>query len=359
MNRVPMLWAALVVSSCAMSHDVGGEATSLLLPIALDAECRKELEDSTSDLPEHLRCTGLYEDIKAGQIAEGVLPYVPATRLWSDGLNKARYIYLPKGTQIDASNPDAWKFPIGTRFWKEFQEPGTDKPIETRIYYKKDEGEWKQSTYEWSQDLSDAKRVRLAKDVTLGNGQSHWLPGPSDCEDCHKGRRDRVLGFEQVALGLPEASGETLSQLAANDLLKNFDGATEYHIGPDDDAVEAKALGWMHMNCGVTCHNENPNGGGQSLDMRLIMKAEDLDGRPLDMFPAARTTMGSDTQTLRWLGRTRVVAGSPEDSWLFSLITYRNVGQEKEQMPPISTYVVDPEGSEWVRQWIANMAPAP
>jgi hypothetical protein len=188
----------------------------------------------------------------------------------------------------------------------------------------------------------------------MGNGQAHWLPGPNDCDDCHKGRRDRVLGFEQISLGLPEASGETLTKLVEDDLLKNFDGVTEYHIGPDDSSVDAKALGWLHMNCGVTCHNESPIGGGMSLDMRLRLKPEELDGRPTNTFPAVTSTVGTSTEVLRWSGRTRIVAGSPQDSWLYSLISTRNADQE-QQMPPLSTYLVDPDGVEWVRQWIEGL----
>jgi hypothetical protein len=359
MTRVSIVWAALAgLSGCAMSHDVGDEATSggsaSALPSALTAQCRKEADESETGLPNRLSCTGLYKNTPAREVGSDVLSYEPALKLWSDGLNKSRYIFLPKGTAIDASDPSGWKFPIGTRFWKEFQEPGTDIPVETRIYWKKDEGEWKQSTYEWNQDLTEATRVLRAKDVVMGNGQTHWLPGANDCEDCHKGRRDRVLGFEQIALGLPAATGETLAKLVEDKRLKNFEGETEYHIGPDDESVDAKALGWLHMNCGVTCHNEIPTGEGMSLNMRLRMNVADLDGRPTSEFPAAKTTVGAATQTPTWFGKTRVVAGSPEESWLFSLITTRSMNQ-KEQMPPLATYVVDPEGSEWVRQWISSL----
>ena len=338
-----------------MSHDVGGEASSGAYPLAVDADCRREQQDAISGLPDSLSCTGLYSDTAAREVASDVMAYAPALRLWSDGLDKARYLFLPKGTKIDASDPSGWRFPVGTRLWKEFLEPGTDTPVETRIFYKKDEGEWKQSTYAWNAGLTDAKRVLLAKDVTMGNGQTHWLPGPNDCDECHKGRRDRVLGFEQISLGLPEATGETLAQLVADDLLERFDGVTEYRIGPDEDSADAKALGWLHMNCGVTCHNDTPTGGGMSVDMRLRLDPEQLDGRPTDTFPAVMTTVGVDTEVLRWFGRTRVTPGSPEDSWLYSLISTRNVDQE-QQMPPLGTYVVDPDGAQWVREWIEGLA---
>ena len=39
----------------------------------------------------------------------------PRYPLWSDGAEKQRYLSLPPGTQIDTSNMDDWKFPVGTR----------------------------------------------------------------------------------------------------------------------------------------------------------------------------------------------------------------------------------------------------
>ena len=58
------------------------------------------------------------------------LAFSPQYPLWSDGAAKRRWISLPPGTAIDASRPDAWEFPRGTRLWKEFS---LDRPVETRF----------------------------------------------------------------------------------------------------------------------------------------------------------------------------------------------------------------------------------
>jgi hypothetical protein len=70
--------------------------------------------------PATLSCTGLYADIATKTLAQGVRSYQPAVPLWSDGAQKARWIELPPGTQIDASDPSEWTFPVGTKVWKEF-----------------------------------------------------------------------------------------------------------------------------------------------------------------------------------------------------------------------------------------------
>ena len=70
-------------------------------------------------LPQRLSDTGLFvrgtTTVRAEHIA-----FSPQYPLWSDGTGKRRWISLPPGTSIDASRPDAWEFPVGTRLWKEF-----------------------------------------------------------------------------------------------------------------------------------------------------------------------------------------------------------------------------------------------
>ncbi|MET0386470.1 MAG: hypothetical protein ABW321_10950 [Polyangiales bacterium] len=360
MKRVAVVVLALgSASGCAVAHDVGAASgqAGLYGPVALDARCRSEIADAPFDLPEHLSCTGLYADMDAEkrEVAEQVMSFAPAYLLWSDGLDKSRWLFLPEDAQIDATNASAWTFPVGTRVWKEFRAPGSEQRIETRLYFKKGEGEWRQTSYAWDASMSDATRVDRAKDVDVGDGQLHWIPGPSDCDECHKGRRDRVLGFEQVSLGLPEASGETLAQLAAAGRLKGFDESapTTYQIGPgEDDGTEARALGWMHINCGVTCHNDGSNATGGSVSLRLRLDPTQLDGREVTDFATFKTTVGVATQALQWTGNTRITPGSSENSWLYTLITQRG---EDRQMPPIGSNVVDEEDSAVVKKWIDSL----
>jgi len=339
-------------AGCTRSHDVGG-AGGQIFPIELDESCREEIADSINELPVHLSCTGLYEDTAKRVVAENVRPYVPGARLWSDGLTKARYIFIPKGTSIDASEPSAWEFPVGTRFWKEFQAPDSETPVETRLYFKKEPGDWRATTYQWNAQLTDATRVDSARTVAVGD-RMHYLPSPSDCEECHKGRRDRVLGFEQVALGLPEASGETLEKLVAERRLSNFEGDTEYHIGESDETAEAHALGWMHMNCGVTCHNDVTSSKGYSTGLRMRLEPAELDGSTPPGAAVRKTGIDVAAKTMRWVGQTRIVPGSSADSLLYTLITQR--GDKTQQMPPLATFLVDEENSEWVKTWIDSLA---
>jgi len=109
------------------------------------------------------------------------------------------------------------------------------------------------------------------------------------------------------------------------------------------------------VNCGVSCHNDNSASEGFSSDLRLRLPAEAIDGSSSAEFEAIATTVGIPAQTPRWLGRTRIVAGSPEDSLLYVLAGTRDPANPKDQMPPIASRMVDSEGLVLIEEWIRSM----
>src|SRR5262245_1808413 len=86
---------------------------------------------TNSEPPALLSQTGLYTPGTARAVDPQNLTFSPQYPLWTDGAHKRRWIRLPAGSFIDASQPDAWRFPVGTRLWKEFSFDG--KPVETRM----------------------------------------------------------------------------------------------------------------------------------------------------------------------------------------------------------------------------------
>jgi len=315
--------------------------------------------------PSTLLCTGLYADIVSKTLAPGVRPYLPAIPLWSDGAQKARWIQLPPGTRIDATNPNEWTFPIGTKVWKEFSRNG--KRIETRLFQKIDNGPppyWVHATYAWNADESEALASGggdIALDADAG---TYHIPTFSECEQCHNGRIDHVLGFEQISLGLAGAQGLTLAQLASEALVAPVPSQTSLTIGDDGTGAASAAIGWIHINCGVTCHNANSTATAYGVGMRLRLDPSLLDGRPLTASNAdpLRTTIGVPAVAPGWVQPvhwTRIVPGDPSHSLLVELISNR--GKDNAvggQMPPIATSIVDTADVARVVAWVAAMAPA-
>src|SRR5262249_52457190 len=157
-------------------------------------------------LPERLSETGLYDGPPGrGVVTSGVQSYRPQFELWSDGAVKRRWIWLPPGRQIDTSDMDSWRFPEGTKVWKEFTRDGVR--IETRLLSKigpRDE-DWAAVAYVWNDDGSDAAARPSGSENARGT--RHDVPPASNCMACHGGRRSRVLGFSAIQLGYDAGPG--------------------------------------------------------------------------------------------------------------------------------------------------------
>jgi hypothetical protein len=314
--------------------------------VRLPASCA-----GASTPPASLVCTGLYAEIVAKTLAPGVEAYTPAVPLWSDGASKQRWISLPSGMKIDNTNADEWSFPVGTKLWKEFSKDG--KRVETRLWQKVTPTFWVNATYAWSADESAATRSD-GGDIPWGTGTYH-IPTGDECQKCHRGRTDHILGFEQALLGMAGAQGMTLGRLVAEGRLTSPPKTTTLVIGDDGTGLAAPALAWMHVNCGTTCHNRNSNATAWSTGMFLRLDPTQLDGRSVKAFDTLTTTIGVAETSPNWPGRTRIIAHDPARSLLYQLISHRGTGN---QMPPIATSVVDEADIPLVAAWIEQLVPA-
>src|SRR5690242_6587581 len=100
---------ALVLEACGSppaSVDAGQDATVEMPTPSCD------LDGGT---PKDVFCIGLYAGRDPTRYATSARPYTPGVTLWSDGAEKQRYLALPESSQIDTSDMDAWRFPLGTK----------------------------------------------------------------------------------------------------------------------------------------------------------------------------------------------------------------------------------------------------
>ncbi len=349
-----LLFVALPLLGCAVAHDVDGAGGSTTSGAVVNAKqelaCEHDGVDSLTGLPDHLECTGLYADIVSKTPAEGVEPYSPAVWLWSDGADKHRWISLPEGTKIDASSPNDWVFPVGTKLFKEFAVAG--HRIETRLFEKQSD-RWVRTTYAWNADETSATRSD-GGDITIAGGQPYHLPTAKECDECHQGRKDRALGFEQILLGLDGATGMNLAKLAQKKLIEPVPAQLNLQVADDGTGNAVEVLSWMHVNCGVSCHNANPNAAGHSTKLHLKLDVDQLDGSSATEYETLTTTINVAATTPRWGGKIRIVPGSPENSLLYQLASNRG-GGENDQMPPIATTIVDPTIISKLATWIRSL----
>jgi hypothetical protein len=303
----------------------------------------------------HLSETGLFADFAAHEITPDATAFEPTNKLWSDGATKRRWVRLPPGTQIDTSDMDHWVFPVGTKLWKEFSLGGV--LLETRLIERYGLGpdDYWMGAFVWAADGGDAV---LAPDGQSDiNGTPHDAPAQKDCGACHRGDVGRVLGLSAIQMsrdGDPPALRDLATMGWLSDPPADLGG-----FPVPGDATTAAALGYLHANCGH-CHNENGTAWSDTqMVLRLTVADRDaatsgvvasIVGKTLDYWRGGAITL-------------RVDPGHPDMSALVARMSARGPkgqtpGQLSDQMPPLATEIVDPDGIAAVSQWISAL-PAP
>ena len=299
---------------------------------------------------------GLYADADCEVLAEDVWYFEPEYKLWSDGLVKFRYVYLPD--TIDSSDANYWSFPVGTVFWKHF-ETEAGMRLETRRYEKvaDDVGPnaWVFETYEWNESGDAVTAVAGGSENVLGT--DHDIPAIADCSECHNGGQggmgggaathDIVLGFS--AMQLNHADTEvTLTSLMDDDLLSSPIAVADAEV-PGDATAEA-ALGYMHANCGHCHGGDNPSGG-----MRLFVELG-LDN-VTDAYAYTDTVdVAIGMSPVVGIPDWRILPGDPDNSAVLWRMEQRDGGgMGAAQMPPLATEMVDDDGVAAVEAWILSL----
>ncbi len=304
--------------------------------------------------PPSLADTGLYADFARKVVAPDVRPFSPQYPLWSDGATKRRWISLPDGAAIDASDSDAWIFPAGTRIWKEFS---FARRIETRYMEKTANGEWLYATYRWNEEESEALLVSergVRRACESRPGVPYSLPGVVECRACHDSGLSSVLGFSALQLSrdrdpeaphatAPEPGSLDLDELVRRGLIAGLPAAIAAHPPRVQAATPTSrtALGYLHANCS-NCHNKRSTIA--SLGLSWTVRA--------DGTPEALATAVDQPSHYRPTGTSiseRIVPGAPDESLLVARVSTRDPAR---QMPPMDTHLVDEEGLALLKRWI-------
>jgi hypothetical protein len=308
--------------------------------------------------PARLADTGLYADFTSRTIDPRNLPFAPQYPLWSDGATKRRWIFLPPGTAIDARDPEAWRFPLGTKLWKEFS---WGRKVETR-YLERTRAGWLYAAYAWSDDGQEARLVDARGAPTgqaVAPGRTHAIPSVADCKGCHQNGRAEVLGFSALQLSPDrdplaphrealEPGMPTLETLVAHGAVRGLPRrllSTPPRIAAATPRARA-ALGYLHANCG-TCHDSaGPLASlGVSLRHALLPGAAGLEpaAAAIDL-PTRFRVPGAPARSV-W-----IAPGAPASSAIVARMASR---APAARMPPLGSERVDDEALELIRGWIA------
>ncbi len=306
--------------------------------------------------------TGLYSDARAVKVDPENIAYSPQYPSWADGSEQRRWIYIPPGDYIDASDPDVWTFPLGTKAWKEFSFNG--RRVETRMLESLGRMGWRIAVYLWDADGRDARLASpqgLQDVVEIKPGVTHDIPSVQDCQACHVSGRFEILGFSALQLSedrdreAPHAEAKSRSMISLRSLIQK--GVIRSY--PDSwtaepprvdrvDPTGRAALGYLHSNCG-NCHNARGSGDALSVVFRHSLNS----GGDMDL--AIQTGLN---RAGRFLipgvppGESMIIkSGDPEHSILY----YRMASRDPyRQMPPVGTKLIDQEALGVIKQWITG-----
>jgi hypothetical protein len=309
-----------------------------------------------TDAPDDVYCTGLYATRDPAYHVKDAIAYTPGLLLWSDGAEKSRFLLLPEGGTIDTSDLDHWVFPVGTRAFKEFRLDG--QLVETRLLWKQAEDNWITTTYLW--DDAEMAAARNTSTVGVFRDDGYEFPSDKDCGKCHHGGADYVLGIEAVALGLPTAEGHTLADFAADGLLSDPPVDTSVSLPEDASGHAAASLGFLHANCGMSCHSTRGLGDETQLVMRLRAGElwDDAGRRRALTVPDTDTyqaTVGVAATTASVVSAypdtLRITPGDHTQSLVWLLSDLRGT----YQMPPLASHQVDEVDNAELAAWIDGL----
>jgi mono/diheme cytochrome c family protein len=304
--------------------------------------------------------TGLFEAGRPDAIVAGVRPFAPQYPLWTDGASKRRFVHLPEGAAIDASDTHAWELPVGTKLWKEFAFAG--RPVETRLLWRATSDEWVVAAFVWREDGKDAV---LAPDegvpgiVEIAPGRRHSVPGRADCAACH-GSPARPLGFGAVQLSTDRDPLAIHGEPLAPGMVTLETLVEEGWLSPDRrDLVETPprvaarspraraALGYLAANCGA-CHDGRSPISANLPPLGWAELAADADA-------VAESLVGRRT---RWqvpgAAEGASVAVDPAHPQTSALLARMRSRRPSSQMPPLGTAVRDEAALEAISRWIAE-----
>lgn len=360
-----LAWVAMV-AACGGSDNKPDAAT--VIDVTTPHDNIIDFDGPTPDgnplTPDTLAGTGLCTDNACTNISSDVHAYTPRWTLWADTATKRRWIYLPPGEKIDTSDMNYWKFPVGTKLWKEFTRDGVR--VETRYMVKlADESiappmtGWYYVSYQWN--ATEDGTTAVTAGVQNANGTQHDIPSRQQCKQCHEnlkgtdGNRARVLGFG--ALQLDYDGDYDLEDLIAANLLTNppTTGAAHTRFPLPGTATDTAAYGYLHANCG---HCHNPTSSIYTNNQTHMVLRYDVGhlGSVADM-PQFMTTVNhaDDVPAYTSNGYAFTTVVIPKDPPHSTMIDRMNSTVQSMHMPQLGSEVVDPTGQTVLDAWINSL----
>jgi len=328
-----------------------------------------------------------YEKLSEYQFFEGelkdqipaldVLPFEPASSLFTDYAQKKRFVWIPKGKKATyKTDGTVLELPVGSALIKTFyynkvQPSNTTRIIETRVMIRKSTG-WIFANYVWNEDQTEAINdlngsftpIEWKNDNNVIKSTNYRIPSEEQCIVCHK-ITQTVNGVDaaiNVPIGIkPQnlntnynydtgAKNQLTAWIEKGYLENNFSLPTSENSTVDykdaSKSLDARARSYVDINC-AHCHQDN----------RICYY------RPMrfafNETAGNRTNMGVCVNTADMQGFSPslgkiVTPGNKNRSMMY----YRlNTTNPTYRMPLHGRTVIHDEGIALIEAWINSLAP--
>ncbi len=335
--------------------------------------CKKEEMEPVDSAPPN--CTVTYFDgapyatlseygfftgeMKDQEPAEGVIPYKPASSLFTDYALKKRWIWMPEGRSAtydtDGSILD---MPVGTALIKNFyyddMQPSNERKIlETRIMIRM-ENEWIFGEYIWNDEQTEAylemdgsyKNISWLDENQNLRTTDYRFPSETECLICHKRNELPIpIGPKPQNLNTDYNYAEgTMNQLEKLVSVGYLEGPLPANIESvvnwedPTESIDLRTRSYLDMNC-AHCHGENSH-----CDYRPIRLAFS------ETSDKANMGLCIDPDEFINAALINIIAPANKDR---SVMYFRmNTTDEALRMPLLGRSLVHTEAVDLLEQWI-------
>jgi len=312
-----------------------------------------------------------------------VLPYEPASSLFSDYAHKKRFVWMPVGTKATYSaDGKVLELPVGAVLIKTFyydnvqntNPVGATRIVETRLMIKKATG-WTFAEYVWNTEQTEAyfdlagsnTEITWKDENEVIKTTNYRIPNEVQCIICHKNKE--MIGSTQVDTYIPIGIKP-----------QNLNFSYTYNNGTMNQLSKWKEQGYLEGNFTMpTAENSaiNYNDNTKPLELRVRSYLDSncshchapdrhCDYRPVRFAFSetggdnGRTNMGVcvDTEDFSFApALTKIIKpGATNRSMLF----YRlNTTEESFRMPLHGRTIIHEEGVAMMQEWINSLTTCP
>lgn len=305
-------------------------------------------------------------DIKNLTPSMNVIPYEPASGLFTDYALKKRFIWMPAGVAATyVADNKTLEFPVGTILIKNFYyntiQPGnTTKIIETRLLVRRAD-RWYFYEYIWNDAQTDAD-LTTGSDFENGdtkyftftkpNGdvvnEEYRIPSEAECHACHKineirtpiGTKPQNINFSYAYNnGSQNQIQKLLTQGYLQSAPSNIVSTVDYH--DTTKPIDQRFRSYVDANC-AHCHQDLGRCDYRALRFNY--------GETNDI-----ANMGVCVQADEVISPTLQKLITP-GNYNKSILHYRlNTNDESERMPLLGRTIIHDEGIALVREYILSL----